>query len=276
MACYKQAKQRLFLFESLQRAVICADSDYAEAMVEGVVAPVWYYSSRPDKQADLRVSQARFLQAGVALDLEVFGQAVAVTLPLLGEFNIQNALAALAAVWQASSGDVRLLEALATLRGAPGRMEPINMAGAPLVLVDYAHTSDALQVALQAVRAHASGKLICVFGCGGDRDRGKRPLMLQAAQRYANEVWLTSDNPRTEAVQSIIKDALSGQQAGALYIEEDRHKAIASAIAQAAAQDIILIAGKGHETYQDIQGVRYHFDDKEEARKALNSYVARA
>ncbi|MGB2064233.1 MAG: glutamate ligase domain-containing protein, partial [Marinomonas gallaica] len=125
---------------------------------------------------------------------------------------------------------------------------------------------------------HASGRVICVFGCGGDRDKGKRPLMLAVAQQQADHVWLTSDNPRTESSLAIIDDVLTALDSNLapVSVEVDRRKAIAQAIASAAPDDIVLIAGKGHETYQEINGVRHHFDDCEEARNALNTYVENA
>jgi len=130
-------------------------------------------------------------------------------------------------------------------------------------------------VALQALKVHSNGKLICVFGCGGDRDRGKRPLMMEAALFNADYVWLTSDNPRTESVEQIFSDVLiNTPQNNALFsFEPDRRIAIQKAVLSARRGDVVLIAGKGHENYQDIQGVKYHFDDKEEAQKALELYV---
>jgi UDP-N-acetylmuramoyl-L-alanyl-D-glutamate--2,6-diaminopimelate ligase len=140
--------------------------------------------------------------------------------------------------------------------------------------VDFAHTSEALKVALQALKEHCSGRLICVFGCGGDRDRGKRPLMMAAALQNADYVWLTSDNPRTESIEQIFLDALAQTYDDELFsVEPDRRVAIANAILSATPNDVVLIAGKGHESYQDIQGIKHHFDDKEEALKAVKSYV---
>ncbi|SBS33081.1 UDP-N-acetylmuramoyl-L-alanyl-D-glutamate--2, 6-diaminopimelate ligase [Marinomonas aquimarina] len=278
MENYACAKRRLFEFDALQRAIVCADSDYADFMVAHTQAPVWRYSALESQAADFAVLEKSFEQTGVRLTIQVLGQEFAVFLPLLGEFNVQNALAALAAVLSSVDEPARAVQALSSLQGAPGRMEACKRPEAPLVLVDYAHTSDALEVALKAIHAHASGRVICVFGCGGDRDTGKRPMMLAVAQQHADYVWLTSDNPRTESPQSIIKDALAAldDTLAEVRVEVDRHQAIAQAVAMARPEDIVLIAGKGHETYQEVNGVRHHFDDREDAREALKAYVAQA
>ncbi|MCO4784447.1 UDP-N-acetylmuramoyl-L-alanyl-D-glutamate--2,6-diaminopimelate ligase [Marinomonas atlantica] len=275
MTSYAQAKRRLFEFETLQRSIVCTDSDYADYMAHGSVAPVWRYSSQATSGAEFGVSNKTFCQMGLQLSIKIHTNRYDAFLPLLGEFNVQNALAALAAVLSEVKHEARLVKALSGLKGAPGRMQPCKAEHAPLVLVDYAHTSDALDVALRAIHDHASGRVICVFGCGGDRDKGKRPLMLAVAQQQADHVWLTSDNPRTESPLAIIDDVLTALDSNLalVSVEVDRRKAIAQAIALAAPDDIVLIAGKGHETYQEINGVRHHFDDCEEARNALNTYV---
>jgi UDP-N-acetylmuramoyl-L-alanyl-D-glutamate--2,6-diaminopimelate ligase len=155
-------------------------------------------------------------------------------------------------------------------------MERVSLGGtaapAPAVLVDYAHTPDGLENALSACRPFTSGRLICVFGCGGDRDRGKRPQMGAIAARLADAVVVTSDNPRTEDPQRILEDVVAGIAPGvALQVEIDRARAIARAIASASPQDLVLIAGKGHEDYQILGITKVHFDDREEAEKALRA-----
>ena len=160
----------------------------------------------------------------------------------------------------------------------PGRMERVVLRGAaanrlPTVLVDYAHTPDALENALAAARPFATGQLICVFGCGGDRDRGKRPQMAAIAARHADRVVVTSDNPRTEDPQRILRDVVAGIPVGqAALVEGDRAAAIATAVAEAGPDDLVLIAGKGHEDYQILGTERIHFDDREQAEAALRSY----
>lgn len=275
MESYARAKQKLFEFDSLTRSIICSDSDYSDFMAQACVSPVWFYSSKNALNSDFKSSHPRFHQTGVSFRLQATQGHYDVNLPLLGEFNIQNALAAIAALTAITNDESRVVRAAETLLGAPGRMEAVKRVNAPLILVDYAHTSDALSVALQAIHAHSAGKVICVFGCGGDRDRGKRPLMLQVAQQNADLVWLTSDNPRTEPPEVILQDALVALDVKGpkVQVEIDRRVAIQKAVSQASPQDIILIAGKGHETYQEIQGVRHHFDDREEALEALKQYV---
>jgi UDP-N-acetylmuramoyl-L-alanyl-D-glutamate--2,6-diaminopimelate ligase len=170
-----------------------------------------------------------------------------------------------------------LLEAISGFRGVPGRMERVVVPVAgderlPAVLVDYAHTPDGLENALSACRPFCGGRLICVFGCGGDRDRGKRPQMAAIAARLADRVVVTSDNPRTEDPQRILDDVVAGIPAGTdLVVEGDRASAIAAAITSAAESDLVLIAGKGHEDYQILGTTKIHFDDREQAEKALRS-----
>ena len=168
-----------------------------------------------------------------------------------------------------------LLEAVGSFRGVPGRMERVVVEGAevaalPTVLVDYAHTPDGLENALAASRPFTDGQLICVFGCGGDRDRGKRPQMAAIAARLADRVVVTSDNPRTEDPDRILGDVVAGIPDGTdLRVEGDRATAIGEAIAAASAADLVLIAGKGHEDYQILGTEKVHFDDREQAELAL-------
>jgi UDP-N-acetylmuramoyl-L-alanyl-D-glutamate--2,6-diaminopimelate ligase len=188
-----------------------------------------------------------------------------------------NQLQAVGALLQQGLPLVNLLAGLASFRGVPGRMERVSVGRAecrsalPTVLVDYAHTPDGLESSLQACRPFVSGgRLICVFGCGGDRDRGKRPQMGAIAARLADQVVVTSDNPRTEDAQQILDDVVAGIPAGtALLVEADRSRAIAEVIASAGGDDLVLIAGKGHEDYQILGTRKVHFDDREEAEKAL-------
>jgi len=195
--------------------------------------------------------------------------------PLVGRFNLMNLLEAVGVLQQQGIPLAKLLEAQASFRGVPGRMERVSFAGAcaaPAVLVDYAHTPDGLENALAACRPFTTGRLICVFGCGGDRDRGKRPQMAAIAARLADRVVVTSDNPRTEDPLSILEDVVAGIPAGTdLVLEADRATAIALTIATAGPRDLVLIAGKGHEDYQILGTTKIHFDDREEAQKALGA-----
>ena len=201
---------------------------------------------------------------------------MAIELPLIGRFQAWNALCALGLVLAADpAGDVApAVEALESLEGVPGRLQLVghHPTGAP-VIVDYAHTPDGLDSALAACRPFTRGQLICVFGCGGDRDRGKRPQMGAIAARLADRVVVTSDNPRSEEPQAILADVVAGIPAGTdLRVEPDRALAIAAAIAAAQADDLVLIAGKGHEDYQILATGRIHFDDREEAERALGRW----
>ena len=197
--------------------------------------------------------------------------------PLLGRFNVMNLLQAVGVLLQQGLPLESLLKAISTFRGVPGRMERVvvDVVDAkgnelPTVLVDYAHTPDGLSSALKACRPFAGGKLICVFGCGGDRDRGKRPQMAEIAAEIADAVVVTSDNPRTEDPQQILDDVVKGIPSGtALNVTLDRAEAIAAAIQDAGAQDLVLIAGKGHEDYQILGTQKVHFDDREQALEAL-------
>lgn len=273
MAAYAEAKKSLFDFPSVAHSVFCLDDEYCDFMSQDTKAARHYYSLMDDS-ADFYVQQLAFLPTGCEFQLVYPEGRRKVMLPLLGRFNVQNALAALAALWHLVADKQRLLAGLERLQGAPGRMEKVTLANAPVAVVDYAHTPDALKVALQALRDHSAGQLICVFGCGGDRDRGKRPLMMAQAMAHADRVYLTSDNPRTEAVEQILNDAQVGlTSADKLTVIADRREAIAAAIFSASPDDVILIAGKGHENYQDINHVKHHFDDKEEALGVLQRYV---
>ncbi|HGY5558143.1 MAG TPA: UDP-N-acetylmuramoyl-L-alanyl-D-glutamate--2,6-diaminopimelate ligase [Prochlorococcus sp.] len=195
--------------------------------------------------------------------------------PLFGRFNLMNLLQAVGVLLQQDLPLPSLLEAIADFPGVPGRMERVlipeaDAAQLPTVLVDYAHTPDGLENALAASRPFTSKNLCCVFGCGGDRDRGKRAQMAAIAARFADRVVVTSDNPRTEDPDQILADVVAGIPEGTvLSVERDRAKAIAVAIAEADAGDVVLVAGKGHEDYQILGTTKVHFDDREQAEQAL-------
>jgi len=190
--------------------------------------------------------------------------------PLLGHFNVENIVASLIAAEQAGFNLADLISVVPQLKGAPGRMQVIRD-DARLFVVDYAHTPDALIQVLQTLKRHVSAQLWAVLGCGGDRDRGKRPLMTQAALDHADIVLITSDNPRTENPEQIFSDMKAGMDFSANIVHEihDRREAIKYAVQHAQAGDIVLIAGKGHENYQEIDGVRHWFDDVIEVQSAI-------
>jgi UDP-N-acetylmuramoyl-L-alanyl-D-glutamate--2,6-diaminopimelate ligase len=189
------------------------------------------------------------------------------SLPLVGRFNLENALAVIGVLLLRGITLEEALRSLANVLPVAGRMERVGEV--PLVIVDYAHTPDALEQSLRAIRAHCRGRVWCVFGCGGDRDRDKRPLMGRLAREHADEVVVTSDNPRSEAPLSIIDGICAGIPDPGVVREPDRRAAIFHAILHAAPSDCVLIAGKGHESYQEACGVRVPFSDADVAREAL-------
>ena len=226
--------------------------------------------SLADRTADVRATDVRFTPRGSVWTLQVAGDAAPVSLPLIGDFNVSNALAAAAAA-SALGLDLSTVAArLATVPQVPGRLEMLSES--PTVLRDYAHTPDALERALLALRPFTPGRLIVVFGCGGDRDRGKRPLMAQAARAHADHLVVTSDNPRTEDPERIIDEIVAPLTPGSYDRIEDRRAAIAHAIALAdPARDLVLLAGKGHETYQLRGTTTLPFDEKRIVHEILSA-----
>jgi UDP-N-acetylmuramoyl-L-alanyl-D-glutamate--2,6-diaminopimelate ligase len=217
--------------------------------------------------AEAHASDIKYGPRGSTWMLVLAGERVPVRLPLIGDFNVANALAAAAGAWSMGVAPARISELLGTLPQVPGRLEMIN--DAPTVLRDYAHTPDALERALCAVRPFATGKLIVVFGAGGDRDRGKRPEMGAVAERVADRVILTSDNPRTEDPERILDDIASGLRRQDYERIEDRRQAIARALTVAGPEDVVLLAGKGHETYQIRGTEKLPFDERVIVRELL-------
>ena len=273
MAEYGATKARLFYWQGLQNAIINSDDPFGAALAAELKrdqGSLKIYTYGFNEQADIRITHFATSHQGMSISLATpWGNGSAQT-QLLGRFNAQNFAAALGVLCATGYGFQAALTALSRIRPATGRMDCIIQPNKPLVVVDYAHTPDALEKALTTLREirQPESQLWCVFGCGGDRDRGKRPLMGAVASQFADRVVVTSDNPRTEQPQAIIADILPAVPQPAL-VEPDRKAAIEQTIAQAQAQDIVLIAGKGHETYQDVQGVKHHFSDFEVAQGAL-------
>jgi len=207
----------------------------------------------------------------VIFDLCIGEQQQRITIKLLGNFNVSNALATAGVLLAMNYSFENIVASLQNLKSVPGRMEVIGTdsgAAKPLVIVDYAHTPDALEQALSAVQLHvraANGsKIWCVFGCGGNRDKGKRKLMAEIACNYANQIILTNDNPRDEEPREIVRDIELGMKPGLSYqIELDRREAIKLAIRAAQVNDVILVAGKGHQSYQGVKGGRKHCSDQQ-------------
>jgi UDP-N-acetylmuramoyl-L-alanyl-D-glutamate--2,6-diaminopimelate ligase len=276
MEAYFTAKSQLFAPPLLHGAAVVNGDDpwgqrlAAELRNRGVRC---WRSSLESDDAELRITDVGMASGGISGTLISPEGSGRFTSPLVGRFNLMNLLEAVGVLLQQGISLPTLLEGLPSFRGVPGRMERVPTPqgrDSPAVLVDYAHTPDGLENALMACRPFTKGRLICVFGCGGDRDRSKRPQMGAIAARLADVTVVTSDNPRTEDPRRILEDVLAGMpEAGERLVEVDRAAAIATAIRNASPQDLVLIAGKGHEDYQILGTTKVHFDDREEAEKAL-------
>lgn len=271
MAAYALAKQRLFKAPGLRHAVINLDDDYGRELLAAIPAGVQIigYTLNATQHATLNTQQ---VLAGSDLQLTDAGIDLHVRSPwgegrlragLLGRFNASNLLAALATLLALGMPFDSAVQRLGRVGTVPGRMERFGGGRQPLVVVDYAHTPDALEQALRALRGHCHGKLWCVFGCGGERDTGKRPLMGEVAELNADRVVVTDDNPRGEDPIQIVADIMAGMRnPDAAYLRRDRTQAIAFAIEQSRPGDVILVAGKGHEDYQQIGTRRIPYSDR--------------
>lgn len=278
MHAYWNAKRQLFSWPGLKAAVLNVD-DPQGAMLVGELAgkglQLWTCSVR--EEARLRAQNIRYEAGGLCFTLSEGPQHIEVSTGLIGDYNVSNLLGVIGGLRAMGVSLADAVRVVAQVTPVPGRMQRVQAladAAAPEVVVDYAHTPDALEKALAALRPLAQargGQLVCVFGCGGNRDATKRPLMGEIAARLADRVVVTSDNPRGEAPAAIIEQIRAGMGAGArqVLIEADRRRAITGAVARAQAQDVILVAGKGHEDYQEIQGVKQSFSDLTVAAEAL-------
>ncbi|RZG88726.1 UDP-N-acetylmuramoyl-L-alanyl-D-glutamate--2,6-diaminopimelate ligase [Acinetobacter sp. WCHAc060033] len=274
LEAYAEAKSRLFKFSSLKVAVINVDDAHANIMLDAASSnqshpKVLTYST--SKAADYQVFGIQYSLNGATFHLKTEQGEFTVQSPLLGHFNIENLVASLIVAEQAGFDLKQLIADVPKLKGAPGRMQVIRDADR-LFVVDYAHTPDALTQVLKTLKRHVENQLWAVFGCGGDRDRGKRPLMTKAALEQANPIIITSDNPRTENPEQIFADMKRDIDFSQHDVHEihDRREAIKYAVKHAQSGDIVVIAGKGHEDYQEIDGVRHWFDDVVEVQSAVN------
>jgi len=274
MEDYFNAKVLLFSDRYLTgRAVVNLDTPYGERLVAQLPADqVWTYSTQ-NRTADLYTGDLTYQANGVIGQLKTPAGTIPFTSPLVGQFNLENLLAAVGAALHLGVSLDTIAAVLPQFGGVPGRMEQVKVSPAQdiSVIVDYAHTPDSLKNSLQAARPFVPGRLICVFGCGGDRDRTKRPQMGHIAYELADVVVVTSDNPRTEDPERILQDIVAGIPAslGPESVIADRAVAIQTAITLAQPGDGILIAGKGHEDYQILGTEKIHFDDREQARYHL-------
>jgi len=268
---YFDAKKKLFHFPSLKVAVINIDDAYGKKLKLSLVQNKTKVITYGIKNGDIRASHIEYSLSSTTFQLITKKETYKVKAPIVGEFNVYNLLAVISGLVGSGLPIQKVIKQVSHISQVPGRMERLGTKLTPQVFIDYAHTPDALKKALRTLKDQTEGKLVCVFGCGGDRDKGKRKEMAEAASDLADTNFITSDNPRSESPKKIISE-ISRSMSGAYKIEIDRHKAIFKAIEQAKKQDIILIAGKGHETYQEINGVRYPFSDKKYVKKALKKY----
>jgi UDP-N-acetylmuramoyl-L-alanyl-D-glutamate--2,6-diaminopimelate ligase len=275
MSEYGAAKRKLFLDWPLQGAVINRDDAFGRELL--ALPPraerVLSYSVAGEPGAELSTQGLRSSAAGLEFELATPWGRGAVRSRVLGRFNVSNLLAVAGCLGLLGWGFERIAQALAQLSPVPGRMNRLGGdAQLPLVVVDYAHTPDALEQALHSLRAHGAGRIVCVFGCGGERDRGKRPEMARIAERLSDRVIVTDDNPRGEDGDAIVAEIRAGfAHPERARVIRDRARAIAEAVAEAGPGDMVLIAGKGHEPYQEIGGAKRPFDDLAEARRALEA-----
>ena len=289
MEAYAAAKARLFFWPELAMSVLNADEAFGQQLAQQLTAKAQPFLTYGLHAGDVLGTDLRLERHGLSMQVNTPQGSARVFAPVLGRFNAYNVLAVLATLLTLDINLNEAVNAIASIKAVPGRMQQFGAEGQPLVVVDYAHTPDALEKVLASLseqlesqsqhnrhdKQGKQAKLICVFGCGGDRDAGKRPLMGQAAERLADVVIVTSDNPRSEDPLEIIAQVSAGINKPH-FAEPDRRVAIERAIAMAQGGDIVLLAGKGHEDYQEINGVRTPFSDAAIALEALGKWEVRA
>jgi UDP-N-acetylmuramoyl-L-alanyl-D-glutamate--2,6-diaminopimelate ligase len=273
MEAYAAAKRRLFTDYAPSFAIINHDDEYGRKWFGELNGGMQMLSFGLEKGAELQATVVHMDAGGMRLKIDGPWGSGEIHTSLLGRFNASNLLAAAGTLVLMGMPWHLVLHQIEIMRPVPGRMERLGGENnQPVVVIDYAHTPDALESALSAIRAHLKGRLVCVFGCGGNRDQGKRPQMGRAAELLADDIFITSDNPRDESASRIIEDVLAGlEQPARARIEPDRALAIQKAIAHCQAGDIILVAGKGHETWQEIGGQKIPFSDESTVLHALEN-----
>lgn len=265
MENYYLAKRKLFdLVKDKKNSIINIDDEYGKRYLE-YTNGISYGIGQGNIQGEIK----QITREGQEVTIKIFEKEYKINLRLLGRYNLSNLLGAIGAVKTLGLSDEEIISKIPLIHGAPGRFEPVKIDRDFTVIVDYAHTGDALENILKSINEFKTNRVITVFGCGGDRDKTKRPIMGGIAEKYSDIVIVTSDNPRTEDPEEIIKDIVVGLTKENHIIEIHREKAIEKAISLAEKNDIILIAGKGHENYQVIGREKIHFDDKEEVIKAI-------
>ena len=265
---YAEAKKRLFYFEGLKRVVLNADDGFGTSIQQDLDQADIRVLTYGIQAGDVRASTISFNSSTTCFFVTTpYGQAD-MQLNLIGRFNVYNALAVLASLLISDVSFNNAVEAVQKITPLDGRMQQFGGGELPLVVVDFAHTPDSLQNVLQALREQTQQELICVFGCGGNRDTGKRAMMGKVASELADVVIVTSDNPRYESPEIIMQAVIEGVD-GEYLAEQDRAKAIAMAVENAQAGDVVVVAGKGHEAYQEISGIKHPFSDVEQVLAAL-------
>ncbi|HDR1284961.1 UDP-N-acetylmuramoyl-L-alanyl-D-glutamate--2,6-diaminopimelate ligase [Pasteurella multocida] len=267
MENYALAKKRLFTELHSQYQIINADDSVGQTWLQeqpNAVAVSCQADFQPHQAHWLKATAIQFSQKGARIQFESSWGKGELHSALIGQFNVSNLLLVFATLLSLGYNIETLMKTVPQLTGVCGRMERLSASNQPTAIVDYAHTPDALEKALQAARLHCQGKLWCVFGCGGDRDRGKRPLMAKIAEQFADHVIVTDDNPRTESAAQIVQDILAGfEHPQHVEVCHARDQAIIQALQKADSDDVVLIAGKGHEDYQIIGTQKQHFSDQE-------------
>lgn len=274
MASYSLAKKSLFTAHQCEHAIINVDDKEGATWMASLPNAIAVSLSEPtdEQPKSLWAIKTRYTNQGIELHFDGKWGAGILKTPLIGEFNASNLFLSFATLLALGMDLNALLETAPKLTPVIGRMELFSRPGLAKIVVDYAHTPDALEKALKALRVHCHGKLWAIFGCGGDRDTGKRPMMAEIAEQLADHVILTDDNPRTEAADNIINDMLTGlKQPDSVAVIHSRFDALQSALSQASEQDIILLAGKGHEDYQIIGNDVVHYSDRESAMMLLEA-----
>jgi len=267
MEAYGECKRALFETSQLKFAVINNDDSYASEIKSVIKADVNVVAYGIDTPADICATKGKYNTTSISAKVSLAKQEFTIKSPLLGKFNLSNLLAVIAVA--SAKNDLSNCEHRVKNIGAvKGRMEVFRTNGQPSVVIDYAHTPDALKSVLEVLKSQCKGRVLLVFGCGGERDQGKRPEMAEAAELFADEIWVTNDNPRNEDPIAITEDILAGFSATeTINVELDREKAIKCALVYSNENDLVLIAGKGHETWQEIKGKRHYFSDIDVVRR---------
>jgi len=280
MQAYGDAKAKLFAWNGLKTAVLNRDDAFGADLAAKLAAQgksVMTYGLNKDflGKNDIAVNSMQLNDTGMRLDVTTPKGAATICANVIGQFNAYNLIAVLATLLVSDIALVDAVKAISTIKPVAGRMQQCGGGNQPLIVVDYAHTPDALEQVLKSLSEQLAqdSQLICVFGCGGDRDKGKRPLMGKVSSSLASRVIVTSDNPRGESATSIIQAVMAGANQRMESIE-NRADAIKQAIKTAKKGDVVLIAGKGHENYQEIAGVKYPFNDMQVAQEALREMAA--